>query len=326
MSKPKPTCVIISPALASANNGNWYTAARWQAFLTVYADVSVDLCWDGAAADIMVALHARRSADSISRFACAYPARPLVVVLTGTDIYRDIKHDRAAQHSLEVATHLVVLQEQALAELAPHLRLKARVIVQSARAHARLKTDASCMEFVAVGHLRSEKDPLTLMAAAQALPAAAGIQIVHIGDALDSALGKAAQQTMDMTPHYRWLGGLSQSRARRWIARSRALVHPSVMEGGANVIIEAVRSHVPVLASRVSGNVGMLGEDYAGYFPPGDPQALAQLMVRFASDRAFAGYLQDQCAIRERLFSPRHERQNVQQLFRDAIVRAAFSS
>lgn len=318
MSHTQPTCAIISPALANANNGNWHTAARWKKFLAADAKVSIALAWDGAPVDVMIALHACRSADSVARFALAYPDRPLIVVLTGTDLYRDIKINRAAMHSMEVATHLVVLQDQALLELAPNLRNKARVIVQSAQRLAPLKPNKTTFDFVAVGHLREEKDPLTLMRAVLDLPAASRIRVIHIGDALDHALGDAARQTMADCPRYRWLGGLPRARTRRWIARSQALIHPSVMEGGAHVIIEAVQSQVPVLASHISGNIGMLGEDYAGYFPLADADALAKLMLRFASDQAFAAHLRAQCAARAALFEPRHEQQLVRQLFNDA--------
>ncbi|MDP1682238.1 MAG: selenoneine biosynthesis selenosugar synthase SenB [Burkholderiales bacterium] len=318
MSDTQPTCAIISPALANANNGNWHTAARWKNFLAADAKVSIALAWDGAPVDVMIALHACRSADSVARFAHAYPDRPLIVVLTGTDLYRDIKINRAAMHSLEVATHLVVLQDQALLELAPSLRQKARVIIQSAPRLARIKPNKTTFDFIAVGHLRAEKDPLTLMRAVQALPAASPIRLIHIGDALDHALGDAARQTMAGCAHYRWLGGLPRTRTRRWIARSQALIHPSVMEGGAHVIIEAVQSQVPVLASHISGNIGMLSEDYDGYFPLGDAEALAKLMLRFASDQAFAAHLRAQCAARAALFEPRHEQQLVRQLFNDA--------
>ena len=318
MSDTQPTCAIISPALANANNGNWHTASRWQTFLAADADASVALAWDGAPADVMIALHARRSADSIARFADAHPDRPLVVVLTGTDLYRDMQLDGAVSHSLEAATHLVVLQEQALLELAPSLRKKARVIIQSAPRLTRLKPNKRTFDFVAVGHLRAEKDPLTLMRAVQLLPASSVIRVVHIGNPLDETLGQAARQTMARCPGYRWLGGLPRSQARRWIARSRALIHPSAMEGGAHVIIEAVQSNVPVLASFIGGNIGMLGQDYAGYFPLGDAAALAKLMLRFASDQTFAAHLLTQCAARSALFEPERERQLVRQLFKDA--------
>jgi len=321
MSDTQPTCAIISPALANANNGNWHTAARWQRFLAADADVSIALAWDGTPVDVMIALHARRSADSIARFARAYPDRPLIVVLTGTDLYRDIKTNSVVLQSMQAATHLVVLQDQAMLELAPDLRDKARVIIQSAPRLARLTPNKTTFDFVAVGHLRAEKDPLTLMRAVQALPAASPIRVIHIGDALDHALGDAARQTMAGCARYRWLGGLPRARTRHWIARSQALIHPSVMEGGANVIIEAVQSQVPVLASHISGNIGMLGEDYACYFPLGDAEALAMLMLRFASDQAFAAHLRAQCAARTTLFEPRREQQLVRQLFNDARFR-----
>ena len=203
------------------------------------------------------------------------------------------------------------------------------MIVQSARARARGAMLLRHFDFVAVGHLREEKDPLTLMRAAcmlpslPSLPSLSGlsIRIVHIGDGLDDDLANAARQTETECPRYRWLGGLSREHARRWIARSRALVHMSRMEGGANVVIEAIRSHVPVLASRIDGNVGLLGGDYGGYFPVGDAAALAALMQRFASDPAFASSLAVQCAAREPCFAPAVERRETRRLLANMLDR-----
>ena len=114
-------------------------------------------------------------------------------------------------------------------------------------------------------------------------------------------LGVEAQKTMEDCPDYRWLGGLPQSVARQWVACARALVHMSRLEGGANVVIEAVRAQVPVLASRIDGNVGLLGR-YDGYFEVGDASALAGLMRRAHEDPSFLSRLKGQCAEREPLF------------------------
>jgi putative glycosyltransferase (TIGR04348 family) len=316
----KPRVVIVSPALAAANNGNWHTAARWQSFLSTLAQVDIQLHWQGESAQALIALHARRSAESIARFRAAHPERALALVLTGTDLYRDIETDRTAQHSLKCASHLVVLQDEALQRLDTAERAKARVIVQSASRLVRGDKSLRSFDFVAVGHLRDEKDPLTLMQAARHLPTPGPIRIVHIGSPLDPALGEEARRTMQDCPHYRWLGGLAQPAARRWIARSRALVHMSRMEGGANVVIEAVRSQVPVLASRIEGNVGLLGRDYDGYFPLGDAKALAELMQRFHADCAFAEHLSAQCALREPRFVPAAEAGAVRQLLADMLT------
>jgi putative glycosyltransferase (TIGR04348 family) len=314
-----PRVLIVTPAVASANNGNWHTAARWQGFLGQRAQVDVAQAWQGEPLDALIALHARRSADSIARFHVAQPHSPLAVVLTGTDLYRDLDTDLSARHSLECASHLVVLQPAALQRLAPGLRTTTRSIVQSAEAwpHA---PSPRC-DFVAVGHLRDEKDPATLMLAAQAF--GGETRIVHIGSALDPALGDAARRTAASCPAYRWLGALPAAEARGWMAAAGALVHMSRMEGGANVVIEAVRSGTPVLASRIDGNVGLLGDDYAGYFPVGDAQALVALMRRFQHDAAFADGLRAQCAQREPLFRPEAEAAAVQTLLRDMLAGTA---
>lgn len=313
----------MSPAAPAANNGNWHTAARWRRFLAPVAQAHVALEWQGEPVDAMIALHARRSAGSIARFRSAHVDAPLALVMTGTDLYRDIEFDTSALHSLKCASHVVVLQDEGLTRLDRSSRAKARVIVQSASARSMSSARGVMVlrhfDFIAVGHLREEKDPLTLMRAARMLPTDSPIRIVHIGDALDDALAHAARETAAACPRYRWLGGLPRNRVRNWIARSRALVHMSRMEGGANVVIEAVRSRVPVLASRIDGNVGLLGRDYSGYFPVGDAMALASLMQRYFSDPGFAALLSAQCAAREPRFAPEAERFQVQRLLADML-------
>ncbi|MFM9902189.1 MAG: selenoneine biosynthesis selenosugar synthase SenB [Polaromonas sp.] len=315
-----PAVVLVSPALADANNGNWHTAHRWSQFLSGHCDIRIVSGWAPGdhPADFMVALHARRSALSIAAWARTHPDKPLAVVLTGTDLYRDILDDAAAQHSLAVATHLVVLQSDGLAALPERWRGKAQVIFQSAAALTPAAKPSRVFRALMVGHLRDEKDPLTFMAAAaQQLPA--HVRLDQIGDALDPALGAAARATAASHPHYCWLGGLPRSATRQHIKRAHVLVSCSRMEGGAHVILEAVLSGTPVLASRVGGNVGMLGDDYAGYFPLGDSGALAALLRRCAQEPAFLDGLQRQCALRAPLFDVQREKQLVINLANSAM-------
>ena len=93
----------------------------------------------------------------------------------------------------------------------------------------------------------------------------------------------------------------------------------SRMEGGANVVIEAVRSGVPVLASRIDGNVGLLGRGYEGYFEVGDDEALAVAMRRFATDADFAARLSAQCAALAPRFAPAEEASRVRGLLADML-------
>lgn len=308
---------LVTPALADANNGNWQTARRWARLLAGHFSVRLTDHWpDGATADdgtdLLLALHARRSADSIAAWAQAHPQRPLVVALTGTDLYRDIHHDALAQRSLQQATRLIVLQDQGPLELPEALRSQCRVVLQSCTRRQTLPKTAAHLRVVVVGHLRDEKAPQTVFEAARRLRPDDGIVIDHIGRALDPALGEQARATQTACPHYRWLGGLPHEAVRRRIQRAHLLLHPSRMEGGAHVVMEAVQSGTPVLASRIPGNVGMLGADYGGYFPPRDVAALVQrLREARAGQQSPGGGLLDrlhaQCRLRAPLFEPEAE-------------------
>ena len=307
---------IVSPASARANNGNWQSASRWARFLRTRYRVTINLHWpDGQAApsaaappDLLIALHARRSAASLDAWTRAWPERPSILLLTGTDLYRDIHTDASAQRALRQADALVLLQPAGLQVLPAPLRAKARVIYQSAATlrpappAARRHADI-CM----IGHLRDEKDPRTFMRAA-ALVTSPSARLIHIGGALEPALAAAAEHTARREPRYRWLGALPHAATRQRLKRSHAMALTSHMEGGANVIIEAVSAGVPVLASDINGNRGMLGDDYAGYFPPGDAAALARLIDRSIDEPSFHALLRAQCDARAPLFAPAAER------------------
>ena len=122
----------VSPTLASANNGNWHTAKRWARCLVSHARVRIEREWSGADDDLMIGFHARRSVASIAAFAAWYPARPVALVLTGTDLYRDIRVDAQAQRSLMLASRLILQRAEGLHELLPGHAATAMVICQSA--------------------------------------------------------------------------------------------------------------------------------------------------------------------------------------------------
>jgi putative glycosyltransferase (TIGR04348 family) len=330
MSPEQQTVVIVSPALADANNGNWQTARRWQQLLQCLGGAApprkarIVTQWpDGpmAAKDqCMLALHARRSAASVAAWAnsrspgqtysaVTQPVPGLAVVLTGTDLYRDILTDTLAQRSLQLAQRLVVLQAMGLNALPIALQARASVIFQSTPARVALAKPTRFLKALMVGHLREEKSPQTLFAAARLLNATDAIHLDQIGAPLDSTLADQAQTTALICPHYRWLGGLPHNTTRRHMQRAHVLVHTSRMEGGAHVVMEAVRCGTPVLASRIAGNVGMLGADYAGYFDWDDASGLVSLLRQCRDDAAFMAHLQGQCATRAPLFSTEVERQ-----------------
>lgn len=312
--------LIVTPAGARSRYGNRNTAARWATLLRGLGHrVAVQVTWNGEAADLMIALHARRSHDSIRRFAELHPDRPLIVALTGTDLYRDIRFDPDAGKSMRLATRMIVLQDMGLNELSPALRKKTRVIYQSTRPISPRPPLKSCFEVTVSGHLREEKDPFRAAAALAYLPAASRIRLTHLGGAMSSGMAAAAREWADREPRYRWLGELAHWKALRMLARSRLMVISSCMEGGANVVSEALAAGVPVIASRIPGNIGMLGKDYAGYYPLADEKNLARLLWRAESDPAFYLRLKQQCAARKHLVNPRLERLGLKNLLAELL-------
>ncbi len=297
----------MTPALADANNGNWQTAHRWCRMLAGAYRVRLASKWEAGEEAVMIALHARRSAASVAQWRSQRRSAPLVVVLTGTDLYRDVAGDASAQASLQAADRLIVLNQLGAAALPASLQPKARVVLQSCAARQTLPRTPQHLRALMVGHLRPEKSPQTYFDAARLLAGRPDIRLDHIGAALDPALGEQAMALMAEYPRYRWLGGLVHGVTRRRIQAAHVLVHPSRMEGGAHVVMEAVRSGTPVLASRIDGNVGLLGTRYDGYFPLGDAAVLATQLQRLRDEPTMLAHLQRQCDERGPLFDPTRE-------------------
>ncbi len=300
---------IVTPAARGTRTGNLHTAQRWAAMLRAAGHrVEVATEWTpDDATGLLLALHARRSRASIARFAKLHPDRPLVVALTGTDLYRDIRSSAGARASLRAAHRLIALQPKAARELDARSRRKLRIVVQSSATRLRQRAVKRGFRACVIGHLRREKDPLRAATALAHIPRGEDIRVVQLGAALEEPIAARARRLMRDEPRYRWLGSVPHARALGWLASSHVMVISSLMEGGANVVCEALRIGVPILASRIAGNIGLLGEDYLGYFAPGDDRSLARLMRRAARDADFLATLTKQVKrLRDRV-SPRRE-------------------
>ncbi len=310
----------MTPAGPKLRNGNRMTAARWARFVRQLGhEVLLEESWSVGEPDLMIALHARRSHPSIRRYATACPNRPLIVALTGTDLYRDIRSDEAAKESLELAAALVVLQDKGPEELEPHHRAKTRVVYQSAEPVKRQPPTKRYFDVCVIGHLRDEKDPLRTALAARLLPPTSRVRVTHTGRPYDDEFAGRAQLEASENTRYRWIGEVLPWKARRVLARSRLLAQTSVMEGGANVVSEALASGVPVVASDIPGNVGMLGDDYPGYYPVGDEEALSRLLYRAETDGAFYETLEAGCEGRRNLVLPGREKEALRNLVEEIV-------
>ena len=311
---------IITPAAAKSLNGNRATAQRWAEFLRQLGhkvDISVE--WNGRPYDLMVALHAWRSADSIAAFKKKYPALPLVLAMTGTDLYRFINsHPEPTLASIEAADALVTLHRLATRVLPESSHHKVHVIHQSALPLPQaVKRSVRHFDVCVIGHLREEKDSMRVAYAVRDLPQDSRIRVLHYGKAHNDEWAAYAHDEMKINPRYTWFGEIPHWKIRQAYGRCHLMVLPSVMEGGANVISEATVAGLPVIASEIDGSVGLLGDDYAGYFPVQDTGALRELLLKAESEPGYVSLLEKQCKQRAGLFTREAEKQGWADLLED---------
>ena len=303
---------IITPAAAKSLSGNRATALRWAGFLRQLGHrVSIDVEWHGSGYDLMVALHAWRSADSIAAFKQQYPERPLVLAMTGTDLYRFIKsHPQPTLASISSADRLVTLHQLATRVLPASAHHKVHVIHQSAIPLPKpVKRAVRHFDVCVVGHLREEKDSLRVAYAVRDLPEKSRLRVLHYGKAYSEEWARYAEQEMKINPRYRWFGEVPHGKIRRAYSSCHLMVLPSIMEGGANVISEAIVAGLPVIASDIDGSVGLLGEDYAGYYPVQDTRRLRELLLKAETEPEYLQALAEQCSKRAGLFTREAEKQ-----------------
>jgi putative glycosyltransferase (TIGR04348 family) len=315
---------IVTPAPPDSLHGNRITALRWAKVLRRLGNrVSILEKYDGGSYDLLVALHARKSHPSVVNFQRQNPGAPVIVALTGTDVYHDIRSNHLACESLELATRIVVLQPSAIKELQPRLREKSRVIYQSvedrqkqagrSRNSARRKPrktkvgSGGTFDVCVIGHLRAVKDPFRAAMATRLLPDASRIRVLQVGGAMTAAMAAKARKEMKANKRYQWLGEQSRSRVHRILNTSSLCVLSSRMEGGANVLSEAISASVPILASRIDGNIGILGADYAGYFDVGNTAQLARLLTHAETSPRYLAELKSWSKSLARITDPARE-------------------
>lgn len=311
----KPLIEIVTPAPQGSLHGNRITALRWQDFLEKlgYA-VVVTESWSGRNIDLLIALHAYRSHSSIMRFQNEYPDKPIVLMLTGTDLYRDMAVHGEVIRSMEIADKLIVLQSVALDSIPLHLRHKAEVIYQSVTVDIAPSIASSDFQVTVIGHLREEKDPFCITRSLPLIPADSTISVLHLGMAMNEQMERAARGYTENLERYQWIGEVSHADALKMLSKSRLMVISSRMEGGAHVVSEAIALGIPVIASDIPGNRGLLGDDYLGYYPVGNEAALASLLYRCETMPDFYAALKEQIDIRKDLISPKREMQSIQAL------------
>jgi putative glycosyltransferase (TIGR04348 family) len=315
------TAFIATPAPAGTMTGNRVTALRWAKRLRELGwHVVIGVEWAGEPCDLLVALHARKSHASVVRHAQQQPDAARVVALTGTDVYGDFDEPDAAA-SIALAHRLIVLQPLALSRLTEDARVKARVIRQSATVvHVNATRPEPALRVCVLAHLRDVKDPLLAARALALLPVTSSIRILQLGAADETCRPIAIATERTMRGRWTWLGARGRREALAVLAASSLLVLTSRSEGGANVITEAIAAGVPVISTRIDGSIGILGDDYPGYYPVGDVAGLAALLCRCEDEPAFLADLRARVLALQPLVDPARERTSWRELVQELEI------
>lgn len=319
--------IMITPAGPGSKAGNRATAERWKILLQRSGhEVSIVTTYQGEPCDLMLALHAWRSYEAIRLFRNTWPGKPLIVALTGTDIYRhQYEYPEQTLYSMQAADALIGLHANVGDDIPERFGNKLVTLFQSADLPeaCALKATAETQFFdvCVIGHLRDEKDSLRAALAASLLPANSCVRVSCAGKPHNERWNRLAKQQVRENPRFRWLGELEKKETGKLMANSQILVMSSVMEGGANVVSEACFAGLPVIASDIAGNIGLLGADYAGYYPVGDTQALADRLTRAETDPAFLEQLRKQVGYLAGQFTPEKEQKSLEQALSLALQR-----
>ena len=301
---------LITPATKYSKEGNWVSANRWAKLLrSKNHTVKINTQYTGNSTDLMIALHAWRSSTSIGLYRQKYPNGPLIVVLGGTDANTFLKTEPIITlRSLKHANAIVCLHTLIPDLIPPYLKHKLHIIRQSAVPLPTTRKPAiQNFDVCVIAHLRKEKDPFRAAKAARLLAPSSKIRIFHLGKAHSLKWEIMAKKEVEANFRYNWLGQVPRSRVRRELKKTNLMVISSQQEGGANVISEAIIADVPIIASDISGNIGLLGEKYPGYFRQGDEYSLAKALYRAETDEHFLNQLLIACKKLRGCFLPEKE-------------------
>ena len=301
---------IVTPGALGKSSGNRTTAVRWGRILDDLGHkVSIDGEWNGQQVDLLIAIHAWRSADAIERFKAAHPERPLIVTLAGTDVYEFQTRDPQRVHrSMALADRLVGLHDRVSADIPARFASKIAIVLQSVEPHAAPRSVArDRFDICVVAHLRDIKDPLRAAHACALLAPDSRVRVQLVGRAEEASWIERIDAQRRGNARFCYRGELCASEVRAVLRDAHCMVISSLNEGGANVVSEAIVAGCPIMASRVSGNIGLLGEDYDGYFDAANTDQLAALMARAERQPEFLAALERQIQALRPRFLPSAE-------------------
>jgi glycosyltransferase involved in cell wall biosynthesis len=321
---------LVIPAPAATIWGAETTGERWRKHLQALGH-SIDVVREEPEAtsgfepepyDALIAIGAEAADASIRAFHTRHPDRPLILALNGRDLYVSLDRTPTVRTNLARANALVVFHGRAPELLPDEIRARTYVVFQSvelpeggaeaiepAPRSETLESTPHCFEVCVAAPLQSYRDPLRVAKAVRLVDASSQLFVTHVGRSLEDEWRERAQRESRDNERYEWIGGVSPQEALRYIARADLLAETSTVTAGSNALSEAIALDTPVVASRIPGNVGVLGGDYEGYFPPEREAKLADRLQSAELGEYTYRRLRTQCRELRPRFDWRRERE-----------------
>lgn len=156
-------------------------------------------------------------------------------------------------------------------------------------------------EWIAAAYLGGFANPakggdLMLEALALALPGSPGLRVVLAGP---GDLPAEGEDLLERHPSLEWAGWLERDEKDALLRSSHLLVMSSRSEGLPMTLLEAMAYGTAVVATRVGGIPELVEDGVSGLLvPPGQPQALADALLRLAADSSLRDELAGQARLR----------------------------
>lgn len=226
--------------------------------------------------------------------------KPVLVTVQGSDVFQVPKSPLGAWFTRSVlnGSDQVTALSRALKDAAIRAGTKAEKITivpngvniydfapPHAEDRAALSGESPIILFT--GSLIPRKGVRYLLEALARLPAhLRHYRAVIIGEGPEEAALAALVATLNLGEQVEFLGFQPPAVVREWMRRARVFVLPSLEEGQGVVLLEALASGTPVVASDVDGIRDVVVPEVGYRVPPADPAALAAALERILSDDA----------------------------------------
>ncbi|MGJ8672293.1 glycosyltransferase [Rubritalea sp.] len=311
--------VLISSSYPlTSPKGNSITAKRIATLLTSVGHTAEAIHTDmPPSADVMISLHATKTLTTSKRFKVCSPDSKLIIYLTGTDLYKELPAGNPEFfEALELADHLVVSQQASLNSVPTKYLHKTSFVPASVLLpEEQTVSTPPSNSIILPAHLRPVKNPFLINKAIQLLPDL-DMHAFTLGAALEPEMAQQAILWQQSDPRFKWLDNVPYPENLSWMRQADYTLNSSHCEGGSNAVSESIVLGTPVLASRIEGNIGLLEDDYLGYFETDNAQSLATLLRRTFTDTSFQKKLHAQTLALQQKFLPSKELDGWQQFLK----------